>query len=278
MPRINWKIWRWYLLLIFIFMTTILWSLIWVKKPTNYLQISYLDIGQGDAILIDTPHHRQLLIDTGPNRRLLTSLSSVLPFFDRSLDLALITHQDLDHRGGLKDLIKNYQVDYEVASDKNVALPDLAFIPIYRGTKIDLGDGVIFEILSPSAREVENLASNDGSVTGILSYGQTKFLFTADLPSSRERYLVNQFGSKLKVDVLKVSHHGSKGSSDLGFLQVVKPTYAVISAGQNNRYGHPTTETLDRIKSVGAEILRTDQSGTIQFRTDGQELSFSSAK
>ncbi|MEK7091651.1 MAG: MBL fold metallo-hydrolase [Patescibacteria group bacterium] len=270
MPTIKWTIWRWWLLLILALFVSALWLTVWSKWPSQYLTVSYLDVGQGDAILIDTPHHNQLLIDTGPNRKILSSLASVLPFFDRSLNVVLITHQDLDHRGGLSDLIKNYAVDYEVAADKNVALPGTPFVAIARGTKIDLGDGIIFEVLSSGAGEL--LPSNDGSVAGILSAGQKKFLFTADLPSSRERYLVNQFGVNLKADVLKVSHHGSKGSSDSEFLQTVQPTYAVISVGANNRYGHPTTEALDRIKSAGAEILRTDQLGTIVFETDGQSL------
>lgn len=270
MPTIRWTIWRWWLLLILALVVGTLWLAVWSKWPSQYLKVSFLDVGQGDAILIDTPHHNQLLIDTGPNRKVLSSLASVLPFFDRSLDVVLITHQDLDHRGGLADLIKNYAVDYEVAADKNVAIPGVPFVSITRGSKIDLGDGIIFEVLSPRAGEL--LPSNDGSLAGILSVGEKKFLFTADLPSSRERYLVNQFGVKLKADVLKVAHHGSKGSSDSTFLQMAKPAYAVISVGANNRYGHPTSEALDRVKSVGAEILRTDQLGTIVFKTDGQNL------
>ena len=270
------------LLFVFIFTATV-WYFVLANEREQVLTVAFLDVGQGDAIFIEAPNGNQILIDGGKNRSVLRALSHVMPFYDRSIDVVIATHPDEDHIGGLPDVLKRFKVDLYldpgVTHDTNayketlrlVQTRNIEYVLARRGMKIDLGGGVSLEILFPD-RDVSGLESNAASVITRLVYGETEFLFTGDSPKAIEKYLTSIDGKKLQSDVLKVGHHGSKTSSADAFLAAVLPSFAVISAGADNRYGHPHEEVITALKDLDAKIVSTSESGTIIFISDGMTL------
>jgi competence protein ComEC len=250
-----------------------------------------------------------MLIDGGPGKAVLRELSKVMPFYDRSIDVVIATHADQDHVGGLPDVLKNYKVNIFMESgvsgesssykeleklveeDNNptsLKLRGTRKILARRDLAVDLGDGAILQILFPD-RDPSGLDTNAASIVARLVYGQNEFLLTGDSPTAIENHLVSLESRKcqrqplncpgpkglpltLQSDVLKAAHHGSKNSNSQEFVAAVSPQYAVISVGKDNKYGHPNQETLDTLKNFGSQILRTDQLGTIVFKSDGKEI------
>lgn len=251
--------------------TISVWAVIGQSSLGRFLTVAFLDVGQGDAILISTPSGRQVLLDVGPGRNTLTSLGQIMPFFDRSLDLVVFSHGDSDHIGAWSDIHSRYQVDYLLAgrwlspaTEKN---PE-AFL-VSAGTRINLDHGIKLDVIEGGDSSNKN---NADSLMVRLTYGSTTFLLAGDAVAKEEWKVINQLGRFLGADVLKVSHHGSKTSTGTSFLNFVRPQHAVISVGANNRYGHPTDEVLDRLARVRSEVLRTDQLGTITFYSDGKKV------
>jgi len=275
------------------------------EERKGILTVAFLNIGQGDAIFIEAPSGNQVLIDGGPSKAILRELSKVMPFYDRSIDVVLATHADQDHVGGLPDVLNKYDVNIfmetgvpgesssykeleKIIEEKSQGLPlgnlkgeTLKKILARRGMEVDLGEGAILQVLFPD-RDPSGMETNTSSIVARLVYGENEFLFTGDSPQAIENYLVSvSQGQPLKVvpeglpltsDVLKAGHHGSKTSSSAAFVSAVSPEYVVISAGKDNRYGHPNQEVLDIITNFGAKILRTDLSGRIVFKSDGVNL------
>lgn len=251
-------------------------------QPT--LRVSFLDVGQGDAIYIRAPNGNDMIVDGGPTARVLRSLSGVMPFSDRQIDVVIATHPDKDHISGLVDVIERYRVgafiDPGFASNTTsyralMATVERAALPRYvarRGMTIDLGDGVVASVLSPT--EETKGDTNSHSVVLKLSYGNSDFLLTGDAPKRIEGNLVYVYGDALHSEVLKAGHHGSKTSSSEVFVRRVAPEVAIISAGKNNPYGHPHTETLRILRDVGATILSTIEKGTITISSDGSSLTY----
>lgn len=247
--------------------------------------VSFLDVGQGDAILIEAPGGHEVLIDGGPGRKVLSELGQVLPFYDRNLDLVIATHPDADHIGGLPLVLENYRVAGFLAPEvacrtalcseleKEVTNLGLRKLVAARGEEILLGGGATLEILSPDG-PVLGSDTNLASVVARLSFGQTTFLFTGDAPQVVERRLIAKDGTKLDVDVLKVGHHGSDTSSVPDFLALTSPQLAVISVGAKNRYGHPKASVLEELKKAGAEIWRTDEQGRLKIISDGEKITW----
>ena len=277
------------------------------EERRGILTVAFLNIGQGDAIFIEAPSGSQILIDGGPNKSVLRELSKVMPFYDRSIDVVLATHADQDHIGGIPDVLQKYKVDIfmetgvsgesssykeleKIVEEKSQGVPlgnfkgePLKKILVRRGMVVDLGDGVVLQILFPD-RDPAGMETNTSSIIARLVYGENEFLFTGDSPKSIENYLVSlesqgeTLGNSqgltlgLESDVLKSGHHGSKTSTSPEFVTAVSPEYVVISAGKDNRYGHPSQEVLDILNNFGAEILRTDKDGRIVFESDGESL------
>jgi competence protein ComEC len=254
--------------------------------PDDKLHISFLDVGQGDAILIQKGS-QQILIDGGPSPQAITmELSSKMPFWDRSIDLVILTHPQSDHITGLVEVLSKYQVE-------QVLYPDLdCDSPIYdewlrlieekeiestlacAGQQIDL-DGVLIEVLNPQKNlftGTESDTDNNGVVLHI-SMGEISFLLTADLMWQGELELITERAIPQST-VLKVAHHGSATSTTAEFLAVVSPQIAVISVGEDNDYGHPSDDVINRLEAkLGSDnIYRTDEDGTIEFITDGDRL------
>lgn len=249
----------------------------------NGLSVSFLDVGQGDAIFIESPTGVQMLIDGGATRDVLREMGSRMPFFDRTLDMMIATHPDQDHIGGLVDVLGRYRtlhfMESGIVGDTSASRAlgaaliehDVPRVVARRGMRILLGGGAYADVLFPD-RDVSNVETNTGSIIMRVVYGEHEFLLTGDSPKSIETYLALGYGSTLESDVLKAGHHGSKTSSDPGFVSAVAPTYAVVSAGKDNRYGHPHQEVLEIFMKRGMKVLSTAELGTITFRSNGKTL------
>jgi competence protein ComEC len=257
------------------------------QLPDGKLHVAFLDVGQGDAALITTPQGQQILVDGGPSPAALTSaLGREMPFWDRSLDLVIMTHPDADHITGLTEVLDRYRVDGWLDNGRPdddalyaQCISELEAGSVTRqvvraGDRLELGSGIVLEVLHPQPELMVGTEAdaNNNSVVLRLVWGQASFLLTGDIEAEAEHLLLNS-GQSLPSSVLKVAHHGSGGSSTAEFLDAVDPAYAIISVGADNRFGHPQEAVLDRLAQMGeVEILRTDEQGTIEFATDGQEI------
>jgi len=246
-----------------------------------------LDIGQGDAIFVESPAGTQLLIDSGPPRKILGALRKVMSPFDRSIDAIIITNPDQDHIGGFADILNTYKVGMvfepgtynNSATYKNlkskVSEKNLPVILARRGMKLDLGGDTSLLFLFPD-RDVSTWTTNDGSVVGKLNYGGNSFMLMGDATSETERVLLEENSARvLKSETLKVGHHGSRTSTSEEFARAVSPTRALISVGKDNKYGHPHAEILDTLAKIGAEVLRTDEVGSIIVKSPDGVLRWS---
>jgi competence protein ComEC len=270
-------------LVVLFFVTIFAWNVLLGEEKQGELIVSFLDVGQGDSIFIESPSGRQLLIDGGPDRSVLRELGKQMKWYDRSIDVVIATHPDTDHVAGLFDVLKRYDVDYifrpgikhdaQAAQSllKEIANEDAEEFLARRGQRIDIGDGIYLEILFPD-RDVSDVETNTGSIVARLVYGETSFLFTGDSPQAIEKYLARIDGEDLNSDVLKIGHHGSKTSSATGFLGFVSPKYGVLSRGCDNRYGHPHQEVLDELERFEIEVTDTCEEETITYISDGQNI------
>lgn len=257
-----------------------------IGEKSDVLTVRFLDVGQGDAIHITTPDQVEVLIDGGADGQVLRSLAEGRNFFDRSIDVLVETHPDTDHVGGLVDVLSRYDIETIVTSGAEHDAPAAAAFDIAAaaegaqllearsGQLIGLGASTTMLILSPQS-DPADWRTNVASAVILLRYGDTAFMLTGDAPKSIEDYLAGAYGAGLKADVLKLGHHGSDTSTSELFLETVDPTYAVVSASSDNRYGHPHAEVLARTIASGAEIISTAEQGTITFVSDGQSVSLS---
>ncbi|MFH1161842.1 MAG: MBL fold metallo-hydrolase [Candidatus Jorgensenbacteria bacterium] len=242
--------------------------------------ISFLNVGQGDASLLIFPTGVKMLIDGGPpNGRVLAELEEILPHTDRYLDLVMMSHPQVDHFGGLIEVVRRYSVGAFLMSVRNgegEALTELQKVIAERGIRtVTLGRGdavrngaTVASVLSPTPALLMSKEANDASmVVEVLSAGVTS-LFTGDMGSKAEAALLPLLPGR--IDILKVPHHGSKFASGAAFLKAVHPVLAVIEVGKNS-YGHPTPEVLARLAEVGAKIFRTDEGG-VTVTADGESL------
>ncbi|MBI5045990.1 MAG: MBL fold metallo-hydrolase [Candidatus Niyogibacteria bacterium] len=275
---------KYYFLAILTAVAILVWSAVWAEDRGGILTVAFLNVGQGDAIFIDAPNGNQVLMDGGPNKTVLKELSAVMSFYDRSLDMLIMSHPNLDHIGGLVEALKRYEVGTAVDSGASHSIGEYAewkrlianngvkYLQGSSGVRIHLADGVYLDVLSPKKGEpLQSKNINDVMLTARLVYGNTSFLLTGDMERTLEYKLVDG-GSALDATVLKVGHHGSRTSSSEYFLNAVHPKYAVIQVGKNNKYGHPHQEILNRLQAAGIGILRTDTDGRIIFRSDGKNL------
>lgn len=278
-----------YSVVIFLFFSAvvgggILW---WFAHQFQRTEIVFLNIGQGDAILL-SQGSTQVIIDSGRSgKELLSHVGRHVPFWDRHIELIIATHPDADHIGGFPSLLRSYTVDRvltsgatseteiskifeKIATDFSVEKPEV----IFRGTSIDFPAGgklaVEYPQTSIQTQMDEKSDTNASSIVSRFTYGETSFLLTGDLP--REESVLPE---EKEVTVLKAAHHGSKYSTSQEFLNLVRPKEAVISVGKNS-YGHPDSGVLERLKNMGTIIRRTDTDGDIRYRcSDGQNCVFS---
>ncbi|MFA5013320.1 MAG: MBL fold metallo-hydrolase [Candidatus Paceibacterota bacterium] len=259
-----------------------------VRNPKP-LEADFFDIGQGDFVFLETPEGNQIIIDSGPDyNKAAEKLAEVMPFWDRTIDLVVITHPEEDHFSGLFGILKRYDVENIVWSgvekdsekfielkkliDKEVAKNKTKLVVLGAGDRIYAGSAEM-DILFPFLNDPDenNKTTNDSSIVARLNFEQNNFLFTADISDKEEEKIISK-GEDLKSDVLKVAHHGSKYSTSVEFLKKVMPKLAVIQVGNDNSYGHPAPETLTRLIDSGIKIVRNDRDGDIKIFSDGQNL------
>ena len=283
-----------------IFVSVILIALIINFSKEQKLRVSFLDVGQGDAIFIQTPSGKQMLIDGGANNKILTRLGEEMSYFDKNIDVLEATHPDADHVTGLIPVLEKFKVrtiletkgightqvfdDLQKHIDDEGAENHIA----HTGDVIDFHDGVIVKILYPSINYVAKKDdTNEASISVVVLYGDESFLLTGDLPSTAESKLISSGLQKSarggsasggNITVYKAGHHGSKYSSGEQLLTYIRPEYSVISAGKDNKYGHPNPEALERLTKYSKEILSTIENGTITFITDGKSMEVETGK
>ena len=270
------------IMLVLFFAAVVSWFPFQSFKEVNCdcLVVSFLDVGQGDAILIETQDGFEMLVDGGRDASVLRELSKQRSFFDREIDVMVSTHPDLDHIAGLVDVLKRYKVgailmttnegESGAAAAFALAAPKegAEIILADAGQVIQLGASTTIQIFSPTGDE-SKLESNTASIVLRIVYGNTSFMLTGDAPQGIEDYLVKTYGSQLDSDVLKLGHHGSKTSTSDAWLDTVTPQYAVVSAGLDNRYGHPHQDVMQRVFARNIQTSHTGTDGTITFYSDG---------
>ena len=261
------------------------WYAVHAESRVGLLTVSFLDVGQGDAIFIDGPSGIQVLIDGGRGKKVLSELGEVLPFYDRSIDVIIATHPDQDHIEGLIGVAERYEtllfIEPDLTTDKpfHIKLRELVKqkgvqeLSAQAGQSIALGNGATLTLLFPDL-DVSNWQdiTNNASVVALLEYGGTSFIFTGDSPIAIENRLVKELGNKLDIDVLKVGHHGSRTSSSQAFIDATSPEFAIISAGKDNSYGHPHSAVIERLQAAGTKIINTADVGRVTITSDGKLL------
>lgn len=236
-----------------------------------------LDVGQGDSILAVFPGGMTVLTDAGPDNAVVRELERVLPPGRRMIDLAVVTHPQLDHFGGFAEILRRFSVGALVVNgrtaddaaegspwDELLTTAGERGVPLLRiaaGDRIRQGEYGI-DVLEPDAAWLQSGELNDTGIVELLRFPGWRALLVADIGMSAEDDLRSR--ADIRADVLKVGHHGSRYSTSAAFLTAVAPRAALISVGARNRYGHPTDETLGRLKTAGAQIFRTDEDGTVR--------------
>lgn len=245
------------------------------------LKVTFIDVGEGDSCLIQTPGGKNILIDGGKG----SGGKEALPFLKRKgirrIDTMVATHPDMDHIGGLLAVLdSNIRIGevldcgkahttatYRNFLNKIEQRKATKYSQPRAGQTLNWGEEIKVRVLSPPHLRWN---SNDCSIVIKLTYGRVSFLFTGDAAEEAEKEMVSHFSTKLKSTILKAGHHGSRSSSSDDFLRVVRPKIAVISVGKNP-YGHPTKEVLDRLTHLGIKVYRTDLKGNITITTDGED-------
>ena len=258
-------------------LNVMVWCQLIFAGPNQEPEIYFLDVGQGDSTLTIFPGNVKVLTDAGYGFKVVSALDGVMS--DKYIDLAIITHPQLDHFGGFSYLLDRYQFgafivtgrEAEISEwDDLVAKIDSKKIPIVRlagGDDISQGDNVI-NFLSPSATILQSAELNDTSLVSLINFKKFKLLLTGDAGFSVENFIINNI-QDFSAEVIKVGHHGSKYSTSEDFVKMVDPVVAVIEVGQN-QFGHPSEEALERLSET--KIFRTDINGTVRVTLDGTKL------
>ncbi|MCD6094349.1 MBL fold metallo-hydrolase [bacterium] len=275
---------RIFFILVLLSLAVFIWQRVFATSRDSLLEVNFLNVGQGDSILIEMPYQNQVLIDGGPGSDVVEKIAKEMPFFDRKIEMVILTHPDRDHISGLFSILDTYKVD-------KVLLPNIRYFDsekrkvLYetfkrkvreqggkiifgkRGQRISFSENSRFLILWP----IDNLKikkNNDYSIVSLFSFGNMDFLFTGDISKRIEPQLFPGNLELKKIEVVKIAHHGSRYSTSEFFIKRVSPETAIISVGENN-YGHPAREVLDNLRKYGIKTFRTDENGKIKIISDG---------
>jgi competence protein ComEC len=247
----------------------------------GHLSVRVLDVGQGDSILLRSPSGKQVLIDGGPDLTTLTRLAENMPFLDRTIELLVLTHPDLDHFASFPEILRRYKVErvlmtgIEKSDARYQELLSLikqkraAVILADPSKDIDLGDGVVLDVVWPKAGllGVRPPDTNDTGIVLRALYKGQSILFTADIEKKAEEALLKT-GADIDADIIKVGHHGSRTSSSTGFLLAVTPKLSLISAGRDNSYGHPHADVMERYRYFHIPVRVTAHEGTLAIELE----------
>lgn len=280
-----------YLLIIFLLVlgNFFVWQEIF-RVDRNFLKVIFFDLGQAEAIFIKTPKGHQILIDGGSTKKILEKLSSEIPFWDRTIDLIILSHPDSDHLGGLNYILERYRVEYILWTgvkretktfkkwlekiEKEIKKEKAKVIIAQKGQKIKAGKAEIY-ILYPFQSlkgKIFKKTANESSVVAKLSFFKNSFLFTGDINKKIEKELIETSLKDLKSEVLKIPHHGSKYSNFFDFLKKTKAQLAIIFCGRDNKYNYPHPIVLKNLKNLDIKVLRTDQDGDIKLISNGNKI------
>ena len=249
----------------------------WSVAPDGRAHVFILDVGQGDAILLQSPSGKQVLIDGGPDTSVVRRLGEQMSFFDRTIDLLVLTHPDADHLTGLPEILRRYHIDRALLTgiEKDtvryrefLSLLNRQQIPVTIADSrqdIDLGDGLILDIVWPtdSIFGTAPKAANNTSIVMRALHGSGSILLTGDIEKETEA-LILASGARIDTDILKVAHHGSRTSSMTGFVLATSPNLALISAGKDNPYGHPHPDVVTRYDFLRVPMRSTATEGTLE--------------
>lgn len=269
---------------------TIILLYTYAEYSDNKLHVIFCNVGQGDGIFIRTPNGSNILIDGGPNDNILNCISSHTPFWDRTINLMLLTHPHEDHLYGLISVLQRYNTIYfgsENLANKTVSFKKLTqFLKakrvdthfLYQGDKIKTKDGLVISIIGPSKTFLSATSPNGiieesgefASLENYFQYEKFRILFTGD---SQTEELIDAIQRDINtpIDILQIPHHGSKYGISQAVLDKLKPRLCIISVGQNNRYGHPSDQAVSLAKNNNCQIFRTDERGDIEIITDGNK-------
>jgi len=282
-----------FILGILFFFNILAWIVVFDLSKPQFLEVHFFDVGQGDAIFIETPSRNQILIDGGPSSVILEKLGKEMPFWDRTIDLIILTHPERDHMAGLIDILEKYKVENilwtgvikntaEFKKWQKLIQKEGAKIFIAKTGQKIISPRTVLKILYPfeslEGQRFKN--SNNTSIVSKLEFNKISFLFTGDIYQSVERKLISEYSclnsckfASFNSNILKVAHHGSKTSSSDKFLEKILPKIAIIQVGKN-KYGHPHQEVLERLENFGINVLRTDKEGDITIFSDGKNYKY----
>ncbi|PJC36478.1 hypothetical protein CO046_05610 [Candidatus Peregrinibacteria bacterium CG_4_9_14_0_2_um_filter_53_11] len=251
--------------------------------PDGDLHFYALNVGQGDALFLQTPSGHRFLFDGGPGKTVVSELGAVMPFFSKRIDAIFVTHPDRDHLEGILHVLKNYEVGalYVSSFKSNAGLSGAiirqaraAMVPVIFADErddLELDDGVTIDLIYPFRPVITApAAANNASLVAQVRFAGRSILITGDIEVPTEEELVRAYNEALTSTILKVPHHGSKTSSIPAFLEAVHAELAVISVGVDNSYHHPNAEVLSRLEGSGATVLRTDRAGRVEVTVSAQ--------
>jgi competence protein ComEC len=276
------------IVIILLTITGLITSIVYESRVlSNTLTITVCDVGQGDASIIRTPDGHIILIDGGPGDAVLSCLENHMPFWERTIDMLVLTHPDLDHFEGLMSVLNRYTVVSLLEEDLENVTPEyhafrelvkkekLEHFVVERGTTFSFSENIVLSVLAPDKTflEQENPTGersneNPPSLILHLKFKQFDALFPGD---SDGEDIVRFVQSEFKPEFMVVPHHGSKNGYTENAARIVAPRIAIASLGEKNRYGHPAAEVVDRLKKSGASVYRTDHHGEVTIETKGQE-------
>lgn len=253
----------------------LVWS-VYFSAPDQKMHINVFDVGQGDSILVQTRGGYTILVDGGPDGKVMSALGKKIPFYSKNIDLLVLTHPQSDHYGGLIEVIKSYQIKTlwingessdskfyrefeELVLEKNIKK-----VVVSSGDQLLLSDNTEIKVISPK-KKISTSDPNVNSIVLHISYGDFDAYLTGDADSQ-----VQPYSSKTEpVELLKVPHHGGKNALKESFVLELSPEISVISVGARNPYGHPRADTIDILKRSGTKIFRTDKNGSVEIVSDG---------
>lgn len=257
------------ILICLVILDVLAWNAILSNSFGNRLELFFFDVGQGDSEMIVMPGNVKLLIDGGPdNGKAAVQIDGVIPFNDRYIDLVMISHAELDHFGGLLDVLERYEVGafiYNGDGSDSESFKELARLVKEQNIPVvvlDEGDAIRYASSTVDILSAHGKNKNEGALVAKFTGGGVSALFTGDIGKETESQLIKE--KNIKADILKIPHHGSKFSATQEFIKAVGPKIAIIEVGKNS-YGHPTKPVIDRVRAIGARLFRTDQDGTVRL-------------
>ncbi len=258
-----------------------MWFLVLIQKPGQILETIFLDVGQGDSILIKTPQNQSILIDGGPNNKVLEKLGKYLFSLPKRIDVVILTHPHADHVTGLIEVLKRYSVGLVVINGVYLKTDNYnQFVSAARnngakvliaeaGEAIHFGKNLEFDIITaPGSGVTNDIDANETSIVGKLIYNDFSIMFMGDAPAKIENKIL-AYGNGLKSDIIKIGHHGSKYSSFMNFLSAVAPKAGIIEVAEKNIYSLPSPAALSRFAMSGINIFETGKKGDIRILSDG---------